>query len=122
MPGHIETARDLINAQYAVNSQGQDAQYNLTIAGGSTIVARNNPNRVTLEITNTHATAIVRLRPQQPASNTAGFVLGPGATLALKWRDDFERTTYEWQALTDTDNAGIYTTEQVLVAPVEVPA
>ena len=110
----VSSLRDLLSNQLGVVSEGQDSTGTIAAAATDQVIVKNNPARVALSITNTHATATMTLRPLLPAAAGNGIQISPGQTLSLKWFDDFERTQYEWHAITDTINTTFYVQEQLI--------
>ncbi len=106
--------QDLLREQLNLDGFTRENPESVVIGVTAEIVARNNPNRAALLIVNL-STDDMFARPRLAPSAIAGIRLGPsGGALVVRWDEDFELPTAEWQLIADLAASPYYLLEFLL--------
>ena len=108
------TVSDLLKAQLNLDGFTRENPESAVIGVAAEIVARNNPNRAALLIINL-STVDMFARPRVVPTANAGIRIGPGGgSMVVRWDEDFELPTAEWQLIANAAASPYYLLEFLL--------
>ena len=106
--------QDLLREQLNLDGFTRENPESIVIGVAAEIVARQNPNRAALLIVNL-STDDMFARPRAVPSATAGIRIGPsGGSMVIRWDEDFDLPTAEWQLVADLAASPYYLLEFLL--------
>ena len=109
------TVSQLLRAQLNLDGFTRENPESTVIGVAAEVVARNNPNRAALLIVNLSVNDMYA-RPRVAPTASAGIRIGPGGgNMVIRWDDDFELPTAEWQLIATGANSAYYLLEFLLV-------
>ena len=109
------TVQDLLKEQLNLDGFTRENREGTTVGTTPEIVARQNPNRPALLIINLSIVDMFA-RPRAAPSSSSGIRIGPGGgSMVVRWDEDFELPTAEWQLIADAALSAYYLLEFLLV-------
>lgn len=101
---------DLLAATFGVATSHRENPITNSVGASKVKILNASPTRVGLVIVNTGATNIT-IAPNAQVALTTGIIMGAGASMTLKWDQDFELLSQEWTAIGNGAGGTLYILE-----------
>lgn len=108
----IKTLKDLLATELGVETSERETEGTAGVA--SARLKRQNPNCIAFIYMNLSVGDTHRIRPNRPATTTAGLIVGPGEWRSFLYREDMILPGREWNVISSAAASPFYLLELVI--------